>query len=361
MQIIGGAIKDGKVELQIENLNDLWDLYNLIKPGDSLSGKTSRRIVLTPGTPGDRKWIWLQIDVEKLEFHEFANRLRISGKIQEGPDDYVSIGQYHTFNVEPNSRITVEKENWLKSEIKRLKGIQKQYNSRMVIAIGIEKGNAVITLLTNYSINPITEITKNIPGKRYDKQNQKKALEKFYKNLHLALQSSLDKHEIETIVIAGPGYIKEDFLNYLKTQYENESKTIQLFALNASSGELSAIYEILNSGELTKVVADHRMAEESKYINLFREHMGKDNGLATYGTKEVLNAAQAGAIEELLVLDELIRTLDSKTRSEIEEILERTEDCQGNIHIISSRNPAGEQLKDFGGIIGLLRYRLSWD
>ncbi|MBD3185772.1 mRNA surveillance protein Pelota, partial [Candidatus Bathyarchaeota archaeon] len=91
MKIIAKKLHKQLVVIQIETLDDLWTLYNLIAVGDFIEGKTSRRVVMTdrPEDKGERKWIYLKVKVEEIEFHEFSNRLRAKGKIMDGPKDLV--------------------------------------------------------------------------------------------------------------------------------------------------------------------------------------------------------------------------------------------------------------------------------
>ena len=87
MKILERNDKTGEISVQIENLNDLWSLYNVIAENDKVAARTQRRIVLKEGSKGERKSMYLKINVEDVSFHEFSNRLRIKGTILEGPED----------------------------------------------------------------------------------------------------------------------------------------------------------------------------------------------------------------------------------------------------------------------------------
>ena len=113
MKILEDNRKQGEIFVLTENLNDLWTLYNVISPKDKVAARTYRRVVLREGSKGDRKPMRLKLDVEDVSFHEFSNRLRIKGKIIEGPEEFVSFGTYHTLNIEPNQKVSITKKNWL--------------------------------------------------------------------------------------------------------------------------------------------------------------------------------------------------------------------------------------------------------
>ena len=121
MKILEIDKKKEVITVKTENLNDLWTLYNIIAKNDKISARTYRRVVLKEGSKGERKPMSLKLKVESVAFHEFSNRLRVKGTILEGPEDFVTYGTYHTFNIEPNQKLTINKQKWLKSEIKRLK------------------------------------------------------------------------------------------------------------------------------------------------------------------------------------------------------------------------------------------------
>ncbi|HIP74833.1 MAG TPA: mRNA surveillance protein Pelota, partial [Thermococcus paralvinellae] len=74
-----------------------------------------------------------------------------------------------------------------------------------------------------------------------------------------------------------------------------------------------------------------------------------------YGIGEVEEGANYGAIETLLILDELLK---GGMREKIEQLMEFVRQMRGNIVIVSSEHEGGEKLKALGGIAALLRYRV---
>lgn len=359
MQILFNNTANGELKVQIDSLDDLWILYNIIQPEDHIKGRTVRRVSLREGDAGTRKPMTLFLHVKKVEFHEFSNRLRVLGTILEGPQDWVSIGDHHTFNLEPGKRITIFKEKWFRNDIERIKRNLNKKESSMALCVAIENGLANLALLSNYSLNIITEIQENIPGKRYAKQHHQKAVERFYNSVSTVLEENINRHHISLVMLCGPGFTKEDFLHYYQENFSNGDKAVQMRTLNASSGELSAIYEILRNGTVAEQMVDFKVAQEEMLMTQFIENLGKDDGTVAYGLDDTLIASQMGAIEDLLVCDIMVRTSDLELREKIEEILNNTEKMRGNVHILSTKNPAGEQLEGYGNIAGILRYRVD--
>lgn len=359
MQVIHDNTKNGELKVLIDCLDDLWVIYNILQPEDQIKGRTIRRVVKREGDPGVRKPMTLVINVEKVEFHEFTNRLRVLGAILEGPEDFVSTGQHHTFNLEPGSKITIFKEKWYRNDIQRIRrNLDKKENS-MMLCVAIESGLANLALLSNYSLTPITEIKENIPGKRYKKQAHKEYMTRFYENVKQVINENLERHPIGLIIVCGPGYFKEHFVEQFGDQLMVNNQIIQARALNASSGEVSAIYEILRNGSIANHKADFKIAQDEMIMTEFVEHLGKDQGTAMYGINQSQLCAQMGAVEHLLVCDILLRTADSILRPKIESALNDTEKNRGQVHILSTANPAGEQLENYGKIAAILRYRVD--
>ncbi|MHA1535116.1 MAG: hypothetical protein ACTSP8_10360 [Promethearchaeota archaeon] len=201
MKILEIDEKNKNISLRIEDLNDLWTLYNTIAKNDQVTSRTNRRIVLKEGSKGERKQMKLKLKVDSIAFHEFSNRLRVKGTILEGPEDFVSYGTYHTFNIEPGQKLTIEKPKWLKSEIKRLRKSPRFQTDFVMLIVAIETGLATIALITNYSHNRIATVKKNIPGKRYEQSHRNKAYEEFYGDISSIIKEKIENVDLKIIII----------------------------------------------------------------------------------------------------------------------------------------------------------------
>ncbi|MHA1562373.1 MAG: mRNA surveillance protein pelota, partial [Promethearchaeota archaeon] len=330
---------------------------NIIRENDQIKGRTFRRVVMREGDSGVRKPMTLLLNVSKVEFHEFTNRLRVLGTILEGPEDWVSTGQHHTFNLEPGSKISIFKEKWYRNDIQRIRRNMEKKSTSSVLCVAIENGLANIAMLSNYSLTPISEIKENIPGKRYSKQMHKELVEKFYNNVSMVIDENLSKYSLSLIVICGPGFTKEHFVEAYREKHE--SIDVKIATVSASSGEISAIYEILRNGTISTLKSDFKIAQDEVIMQQFIEYLGKDNDMMMYGLDQVKQCSIMGAIEHLLICDVLLRVSDKDSRKEIEEILNNTEKNRGHVHILSTLNPAGEQLENYGKIAAILRYKVN--
>jgi len=350
--------KKKEITVKTENLNDLWNLYNVINKNDIVSAITQRRVIIREGSKGERKTMKLTLKVEDVSFHEFSNRLRIKGKILEGPEDFVSFGTYHTFNIEISQKLTIIKENWLNHEIKRLKETSKFNSNFLLLIIAIETGLATIGLITNFSYNRIATIRKNIPGKRYEQTYRNKALSEFFDDIQKVVVENSNNMTLNLIVVCGPGNVKDKFIEFLRKKV-NSNIILNIEACNASSGTESAIRETLKSNKLVKLKKQIKILEESELIENVLRKFVDDAELIVIGLDEVSNAANKGAIKQLLIADVLIRGTSKEHKLKIEDIINKVENTGGNVNIMSTENITGEQLVDLGSIVGILQYKLS--
>ncbi|MBD3350422.1 MAG: mRNA surveillance protein pelota [Candidatus Lokiarchaeota archaeon] len=358
MQIIFQDRNKGIIKLLTQNLDDLWTLYNIIKPNDLVKSRTHRRIVFREGDKGERKPMTLEIKTESVEFHEYSNRLRIKGRITEGPDEYISLGQYHTLNIEVGTKLSIKKNAWYKHDLRRLKKSTDSFANKKIVVIAVESGLATIGIISNYSVRILSTIRHNIPGKRFANQNSNKALEVFFNKINTLIIDKIKQLEINLVIIIGPGFLKEKYQTSLKENLIKDNLEMDTRLLSASSGTDSAIYEVLRSGEISKIISNHKISLETGYMEEFVARLGKDYGLATYGFDQCLKAAEMGSVERLLITDILLRTVNTDQEKHMEQLFNLVEQNGGEVHILSTRSPAGEQLDKFGGIAALLRFRI---
>ena len=357
MKILEIDKKYREVIVKPENLNDLWTLYNIICEGDEVSTRTQRRVVLKEGSKGERKTMTLKLKVESVSFHEFSNRLRVKGKILEGPTDFVSYGTYHTFNIEKLQKITINKEEWSKFELKRLKESSKFENNFIILIIAIETGLATIALITNFTHNRIATIKNHIPGKRYQQTHRNKALLEFYENVGKVVKENLKTHDVNLIITCGPGNTRDHFVDHLRNILDPD-QSVRIENYHASSGTESAILETLKSKQLAKLKNEVKILQEAELIENILTQFAFNPDLIVIGLDEVSHASKKGAIKQLLIADIMIRGTSKDHKLKIEEIITDVENFGGDVNIMSTENITGEQLVDLGSLVGILRYKL---
>ncbi|MHA1385890.1 MAG: mRNA surveillance protein pelota [Candidatus Helarchaeota archaeon] len=360
MKIVEKDFKKGEITLIIENMNDLWHLYNIIQPGDLIFARTLRRTRRDEDSlradKGERIPVFLGIEVEEYNFHPFTNRLRIKGTIIEGPEDLVSLHSHHTLNVEVNTKLTIRKKTWESFVLKRIEMAETSSTQPEILILTLDKGEAYFARATEIGYKKIAEITANIPGKRFKVDYYDKSVEDFFKSLLQVLNENLSEGNIDAVIIAGPGFTKEHFLKFLKEKEPKLLSKIQL--IDTSNTGKSGVIEVIRKGDTIKSIENMRLTKETELIQEFLKRLGKNQRNIAYGMDEVENAKNYGAIETLMITDTLLRIADMEKRKKLDMLLKEIEKIGGKIVVISSLHSAGEQLESFGSIAALLRFEL---
>ncbi|KPU63382.1 mRNA surveillance protein Pelota [Thermococcus sp. EP1] len=356
MKIIHQDLKEGKIKVKVETLDDLWHLYHIIDENDIVYAKTLRKQSQRSDSLRPEKVqaipVFLGIKVEKINFHKFANALRITGPIIYSSREEVPLGKYHTIAVEENNTITIQKERWKKHHIERLEEAVKASQRARVMIVVIDEGEADIAVVREYGVETIANIVHNLGGKRYnaDRESEEK---KFFHDLAKTIMEIMKRENVEKTIVAGPGFTKENFYKFISENYPELAKKVVIEDTSVTGR--TGIYEVIRRGTVDKVYHENRVAREIQLVEKVIEEIAK-NGLVAYGLGEVEEAANYGAIETLLVLDELLK---DELKERIEEIMEFVRGTRGNVVIVSSEHEGGEKLKALGGIAALLRYKIK--
>ncbi len=320
----------GEISIKVDNIDDLWYLSNIISPGDTVFGfvfrKDTQSAEMKRAKKVERKKIRVGIEVKKLEFQDYSDRLRIQGIIVHGPEDY--IGTHQSINVGLGDEISIMKE-WREEEIKLLKEAVANSEKPMIYFLAIEYGAATIAVLRSYGIQELANVRK-----RGDED------EEFFGEVLSTLMEVWDPSY--PLVILGPGFYKENFLKFSKENLKN------YVVAQASHGDMRGIYEILKSGVLDKLLQEHRVAKEEKMVDELLQEI-KREGLYAYGAEEVEKYLNMGAVEKLLVSDREFKLYQN--------LLELAKSTGAEVHIISTSHEAGKILQKLGGIAALLRFR----
>lgn len=353
MRIVHQDTKRGFIELIPETLDDLWHLSHIITPGDLVSSRTTRRIQDSTGERlrsdrGIKKTFFMGIRVENISFHKYTGKLRATGIIEKGPEDLVPLGTHHTIELKLNNPVKIQKEKWSRWAIKRLKTAVDSSKKPSAIILTIEDDVADLGIIKQYGIDYYGPIIGGISGKRIIQKDRGKNIINFYNEVAKTLQNFED---IQGIVIAGPGFTKGDFYNFLSEKYPELAKISGVE--NTGTGGRVGIQEVLKKGTIEQMAAEGRIAHEMRLINKVLEEIGKSSNLVAYGKSDVENASNAGAVEDLLVLDNLVR------EEEIENLMNLVESTGGKVMVVSSEHEGGKQLGALGGIAGLLRYSIT--
>jgi protein pelota len=341
-----------RVTLVPETLDDLWHLQYVLEPGDLVAGDTTRRIQRDDeelrDTGGEREHMHVTLDVEEVEFHKFANRLRVSGVIEDCSRED-QLGFHHTLNVESHDEIEVEKV-WKPDQDARLEEAEEASENPDVAIVTVEEGEAYIHTVAQYGADEHGRFTGTTGKGEYARERSE---------LFDELGAALARMDVDAIVLAGPGFTKQDARKYIADEYPAVAELITMVD-TASVGD-RGVHEVLKRGAVEDVQEETRIAREAEYVDELMARIA-DGHEAAYGPEAVAEAAEYGAIDELLVLDETLRQErgpDGDWEIDVNDVVTTVEQQGGSVTVFSSEFPPGQQLRNLGGIAALLRYRID--
>ncbi|AKH97895.1 mRNA surveillance protein pelota [Halanaeroarchaeum sulfurireducens] len=340
------------ITLVPESLDDLWHLTYVLEPDDLVSGDTHRRIQRDDeqlrDKGGEREHMWVTLAVDEVEFHKFANRLRVSGVIEECSRED-QLGLHHTLNVEERKKITVEKV-WQPDQLDRIEEAVEAAEQPEVAIATVEEGEAHIHTVAQYGVDEYATFTNTTGKGEYSRARDE---------LFEDLASALAHLEADAVILAGPGFTKRDALDYIEENDPELTEDITVVDTSAVGGR--GVHEVLKRGAVDDVQEETRIAEESAKIDELMERMATDGAVA-YGIDEVKTAADYGAIETLLVLDERLRQEragEGDWDVDVNDLVETVDQQGGDVTVFSHEFDPGQQLRNLGGVAALLRYRLD--
>jgi len=263
--------------------------------------------------------------------------------------------------------------------------------------IAIDKNEATVAILKGKTYDIVGRFKSNVAGKQRAGGQSAKRFERlreeaehnFYKKVSEAVNQAFVPYEskLNGIIIAGPGFTKETFLEKDFLDYRLKNKILGLVSTSYTD-EYGIKEAIEKSKDLLKNAS---IIREKELVNEFLASVIK-TGLAVYGEKETIDALNAGKVATLLLSEKINKTVyklkcpncgfektlvideseapnlkcdNCGSEMEIVEEVDYIELLMGKAKkmgtktaIISTETDEGEQFwKTFGGIAGVLRYR----
>ncbi|MDL2270946.1 peptide chain release factor aRF-1 [Methanobrevibacter sp. OttesenSCG-928-I08] len=264
----------------------------------------------------------------------------------------------------------------------------------------IDRKEATIATLRGKHVDILNHLTSGVPGKhKAGGQSQRRfdrvidlAAHEFKKRIGEHMNDAfMDMENLEGIVIGGPGHTKEEFVNGDYLNYELKNKIITTVD-TSYTGEFG-IREVIDKS--SDVLDELDVIKEKQIVQKFLKELINEKGLASYGEGEVRKNLLMGAVDTLLLSEDLLSTrntircincgaekeitlkndekyedkicdkcnekmkiTDSKTL--IEDFVEQAEEIGSDVEFISTETEEGMQLlKAFGGVAAILRYNIN--
>ncbi len=262
--------------------------------------------------------------------------------------------------------------------------------------IVLDRREATIGLLRGKRIEVLAYTTSMVPGKhrqggqssvRFERLRQI-AIHEFYKKVgEKASEAFLQyKDELLGILIGGPSPTKEEFYKGEYLHHELQRKVIGLFDVGYT--DESGLYELVEKAE--DALQELDLIREKKLMNRFLKEVVKD-GLAAYGEVEVRRYLSLGAVDILLLSEDLrlervryrcpvcgkekeetvrdgmsrkvvcecgVEMEEVERKDVVLELSELAEQSGARVEILSTESEEGAMLLNaFGGIAAILRFK----
>jgi peptide chain release factor subunit 1 len=269
--------------------------------------------------------------------------------------------------------------------------------------IVLDRREATIGILKGKTVEPVKHLTSTVPGKQRKggqsshrfQQLRLIAIHDFYGRIGDSANEAflaVDPKDLQGILIGGPSPTKEEFVEGGFLHHELQRKVLD--ALDVSYTDESGLFELVDAAQ--DRLLDLELTQDKLVMRRFMKELVSDAGLASYGEAEVRHNLELGAVDTLLLSEDLRKTRarivcsnrscdfsSEQTRSAASEpvgnclkcgsslsVAEETDivtnlsklaEASGSqVKIISSEFEEGAQLyKAFGGIAAILRYRTS--
>ncbi len=255
----------------------------------------------------------------------------------------------------------IEPPNPLKTKIYRcdktfvLKPLIEQLEIKEVYGmIVMDRRDATIALLKGKTIVPLMKTHSEVPGKfraggqsaqRFARLRDGAAKDHYNKVGEYVKEQFLHLKNLKGILVGGPGPTKYTFVegNYITNEVKKKIITIKDLGYTDEFG----LQELLDKSE--DVLAAEEIVDEKKIMQKFFTILAKEPEKTSYGENDVLEKLKMGAVETILISEDLDDDLIDKFEAEAEK-------TSSEIRIISTETREGAQLRDIGKVAAILRY-----
>ncbi|HET6399273.1 MAG TPA: peptide chain release factor aRF-1 [Candidatus Thermoplasmatota archaeon] len=288
-----------------------------------------------------------------------------------------------SFNVEP---------------LKNMGNIEDAYGlivlDRKECSMGFLRGKSIQPVFNKQSMVPSKHGRGGQSQQRFERLIEIAAHEWFTYCGEQATQLFLNA-DIKALLLGGPGPTKEFFAREDYLHHELKKKLHPQFFDTGYTDDDQGLKEMVEAA--SSAITGIGMVEDRRLMQRFlRETAKPDGGLGTYGEMEVRRAIELGAVEHLLVSEDLRKarltftnrqtgevvtrsvpnlqveaTLDDFARNWggnqtevvkkdlVEDLSELAETTGAKVHIVSGNSEEGGMLINaFGGVVALLRFKI---
>ena len=273
-------------------------------------------------------------------------------------------------------------------------------DDRVYGLIVCDKNEAAIGYLQGSSIKTAYTLESNVPGKtraggqsaqrfsRLREEMLKTFLGEIAEKSKNAFMKKAREDKLLGIIVGGPGFVKDKLLDDDYLHHELQEKVITRKSLDVS-GE-AGLSQLVEKAE--DEIEDSQVVKEKNLVNEFFDNLQKENGKSEYGVEQVEEALKMGAVETVLVsedvdlfrakyecpkghekeifeekprIDDSVECDECNEEMALEEIADlvdvfgkKAEEMSSELEIISTDHEEGKRLMNMGGVAAIMRYRI---
>lgn len=258
----------------------------------------------------------------------------------------------------------------------------------------LDRRESTIGLLRGGRIEALKSLTSAVPGKtkaggqsqaRFERLRDEAAHE-FYKRIAKYSNRVFTSEDLMGVLVGGPSPTKEEFMR--KNLLHHEIEVLGLFDVTYTDDY--GLRELVDAAEET--LAEAESAEERQAMKRFLKALVNEETPATYGEDHVRRALTMGAVDTLLLSEDLRKerveytcpecghsgtlTVEEDSSPEcpecgtpvkgertdiIRELSQSADDTGADVIFVSSEFAEGAQLRDaFGGVAAILRFEVGY-
>ncbi|MFC7076677.1 peptide chain release factor aRF-1 [Haloarcula halophila] len=264
--------------------------------------------------------------------------------------------------------------------------------------IVLDRREANVGWLKGKRVEPVKSASSLVPGKqRKGGQSAQRfarlrleAIDNFYQEVAGMANDLMvdDRHEMDGVLVGGPSPTKDEFLDGDYLHHELQDMVLGKF--DVAYTDESGLYDLVDAAD--EVLAQHEILQDKQTMEEFFKQL-HDGNKATYGFDQTRQNLNMGAVDQLLISEDLrkdvvsytcenghdeyelinstadtddhdctrcsatVDAADAEREDAIDHLMELADQRGSETVFVSTDFEKGEQLLTaFGGVAGLLRY-----
>lgn len=268
---------------------------------------------------------------------------------------------------------------------------------RKECAIGLLKGKTIVAMHNKQSLVPSKHGRGGQSQRRFERLTEEAANQWFVEVGDKGSEIFLAEDNLKAVLVGGPGATKDFFVDNDYLHHEIRKKVHKQTFDTGYTDDDQGLKELVEAA--STAIQGIAMMDDKRLMQRFLKETSKtDGGLAEYGELPVREALEMGAVDDLLLSEDLRRVritfthqrtgevvhktvedhkvdfavedqakewgganlMDVATKDLVEDLSELAESQGTKVHIVSPASEEGQILKNaFGGVVAILRFRFK--